>query len=102
MSEIKPKMNLLLPGDYCNDCPYFKPIVSNDAIYADGVVIAESTRYILCENENLCNNIHDYLKQTFENKGKVEKTCENCEHNFPGSPYCIGCQNRSHWCKIDE
>lgn len=36
MSEIKPKMNLLLPGEYCNNCPYFKPTVEKDNIYATG------------------------------------------------------------------
>ena len=70
MSEIKPKMNLLLPGDYCNDCPYFEPTVNKDNIYAEGIHI-ETIRNIVCGNENLCNNIHNYLKQTFENEKKV-------------------------------
>ena len=101
MREIKPKMNLLLPGNYCNDCPYCEPTVKKDDIYAAGIRI-ETLRNVVCENENLCKNIHDYLKQTFENEGAVEKMCSNCEHNFPGSPDCNGCNNRSHWRKIDE
>ena len=52
MSEIKPKMNLLLPGDYCNDCPYFEPTVKKDDIYAAGIRI-ETLRNVVCENENL-------------------------------------------------
>lgn len=72
MSEIKPKMNLLLPGEYCNNCPYFKPTVKQDDIYAAGIRI-ETLRNVVCENENLCENIHDYLKKTFENEGKLKK-----------------------------
>lgn len=101
MSEIKPKINLLLPGDYCNDCPYFEPTVKKDDIYAAGIRI-ETLRNVVCENENLCKNIHDYLKKTFENEGKVEKNCTNCMYEFPVSPMCVACNNRSHWCKVDE
>lgn len=101
MSEIKPKMNLLLPGEYCNNCPHFEPTVKKDDIYAAGIRI-ETLRNVVCENENLCKNIHDYLKKTFENEGQVEKTCDNCMHDFPRSPDCIGCNNKSHWREIDE
>lgn len=98
---VKPRMNLMLPGDYCDDCPYFDPKVKRNDIYASGIRV-DTLRHIVCKNEGVCNNIYDYLAQTFKDKKETKKTCENCEHHFPGSPYCLGCDGKNNWRRIDE
>lgn len=67
MSDIWPKMSMVLPGEYCNDCPYFKPDVMSGDLYDSSEKIMHS-RIIICENEKLCYNIHEYLKRSMEEK----------------------------------
>lgn len=94
--ESKPKMSLIVPGEYCNACPNFKPIVDTEDIYGDGKKMY-TNRTVRCENETLCTWIFDYL-----NKSHEEKTCDTCTHHYAGYLNCVGCANKSHWCKVDE
>lgn len=94
--EIRPKMNLVVPGEYCNGCSNFKPDVERDDIYANGKVV-DTIWTIRCANETLCTWIVNYL-----NKPHEGKTCDTCTHHYAGYLNCAGCVNKSHWRKIDE
>lgn len=63
--EIRPKMSLIVPGEYCNECPNFKPIVDTEDIYGDGRIVG-TYRTIRCENEVLCTRIFHYLRKHSE------------------------------------
>lgn len=62
MSDIRPEMRLVVPGEYCHKCREFKPEVHEADIWADNRVVA-TARTIVCKNEALCRHLIDYLKQ---------------------------------------
>lgn len=101
MSKVIPKMSLVLPGEYCNACSQFEPEVVAEDLYADNRCIG-NYRSIICQNEKKCQQIYEYLTKALKKQDDL-KTCENCEYNHPGSPYCFLCDNkRNLWSKIDE
>lgn len=52
MSEIRPEMQSVVPGEYCHKCREFKPEVHEADIWADNRVVA-TARTIVCKNEAL-------------------------------------------------
>ena len=62
MSEIRPEMQLVVPGEYCHKCREFKPEVQESDIWANDRIVA-TARNIVCKNEALCRHLIDYLKQ---------------------------------------
>ena len=62
MSEIRPEMQLVVPGEYCHKCREFKPEVESSDIYANGQNMGNH-RTIVCENASLCCNLMDFLRK---------------------------------------
>ena len=65
MSKTMPKMSLVLPGEYCNECSLFKPEVVAEDLYADNRCIG-NYRSIICQNEKTCRRIYEYLTKALE------------------------------------
>lgn len=55
----------------CEHCPHMTLEMNTENIFADSKVIARHIE-VRCKNEDLCNNIHNYLKQTFKNEKGAE------------------------------
>lgn len=84
MSDIRPEMRLVVPGEYCHKCREFKPEVHEADIWADNRVVA-TARTIVCKNEALCRHLIDYLKQ---NGAAEESSPDDSEEDYV---YCCNC-----------
>ena len=98
MSEIRPEMQLVVPGEYCRKCREFKPEVQESDIWANDRIVA-TARNIVCKNEALCRRLIDYLKQ---NGTDEESSPDDSEEDYV---YCRDCahyiESRAE-CKFDS